>query len=909
MGALYPDLHLTLSDYNSLLSPVVISENKQPDEGSTLKQRISKGNWSYAIAYLKVIVNRIAYFIFSGFRYFPTDAFLFEQFKNYKFEQVRNSSHHRTLSQLFNRFKVLGLFKKEEINDFEEKLKSCRSKFLGNGSGILSKSRDVELQSSLLLTDLSQISNLIDELHLFQKLTRYETNKVQLIKDQPSSTPLFQMDITSYRNLSEDQADLSLLKDLLNRWQASLKTYHGITSFFSCPLPTHSKLASQLLGISAKLEKICALFRDLYSQQPLEQNAINQIEQIEQELHKESAIEDLLLKLKNGQLQSNPNSNSDFEIESAQEGTEDAQELDFEWIDQLEESDSSVKRLVRGALYHTVLYPLKDSEKEIDLKWKIERYEEVINIIYKVINTYLSQQSLSIQKMIERCESKEADLWEQQLYSLVKPLADYSKQDLGEDRIQLTYLKNLRQFYNEKVIGNLRHAAKWAREHPDQRNQTIHIHAICHGLYTGVNFNQKCQKILKEFCGRGEKKAASSPADFQKGLIANFDIIDQQIEAAPTGTKQPKLKQWMTSAISHFNGIAFMNAMFDPNTQANFAHVILEMVVKQGKEVARMKDIAMGTPTIEKGNAAAEINEEFLGMLRYYQQTGGKHLYVNLQSFIPKSRMLGDETARCKAIQNLTQGEFKEIFYAITLSKNSDFYEQKNTHFKSIQEFKSGLINDFFDRLPTKEEAQRLMKPAEMNKLFKDQGQEVPEDVYDAKKWPPEIRNLMHALVTGNYIPRFLADRFDLKNWMGQVFDLVHANLFDGKKKLDKKNRKILVELCQHLLVFKLLVELKPNSYNVSCKDRADRGPAADAGLFACQAYVNNQENDTQVREFFETIVFSRAIIVKKRSIIHTRLTKLMKLVTFLQMHKKPFQQIFEKIFQGIHIQAIPTAE
>src|SRR5262249_26683424 len=118
----------------------------------------------------------------------------------------------------------------------------------------------------------------------------------------------------------------------------------------------------------------------------------------------------------------------------------------------------------------------------------------------------------------------------------------------------------------------------------------------------------------------------------------------------------------------------------------------------------QIKALGMGTPTIEPLWGTAVLCSEFIGFIKSYKTKGKKHLYVSNQNTIPKTDwksylLNGDETARSNLILDAQdKKEMQGAYYAIALSKNSHFYEQKHDYAKlfNAQAFKDELYRQIF---------------------------------------------------------------------------------------------------------------------------------------------------------------------------------------------------------------------
>jgi hypothetical protein len=495
--------------------------------------------------------------------------------------------------------------------------------------------------------------------------------------------------------------------------------------------------------------------------------------------------------------------------------------------------------------------------------WKIRRYEDAIKGMQKSIEEYFNPLG-GIEKFINQAKDENAPEWIIQLLPLLK----FRRYPLRNDneRFNQEYLLEIRLRHREGLVDQLRKARKWAMQNPEMQGKD-HIDAICFRFYTTLDLNPRCQEVFKAFISFGKEALKetgehhSLPVHSSNPIMMDLYKCDQLIKQAPNKAKSPLTHQWFNSARGHLNGVYGVTP-FDPNRQSNPIHVFFQMIISfEGKAPQIVKDIAMGTPTIEQGNGIAEIAPEFQGFLSHYQRNKLVHVYINNQNFIPpKWWMRGDETVRCQTIHDLADQQFKATLFVITLSQNSCFYEQKrdySSYHLSFKVFKNELIPQMFD-LPSNQ--------------------------------------------TGNYIPDDLEKRFHLRQWSVEAVDLIHQKMFDGREPLTIQERRIFIRLFYQNLTRKILIETKANSYNSSCKDRIDRGAASDAENFAYLAILANCMHQPHVIEFFKMLVFARAIIVRKRSIIEERLNRLVETVGFMFDYQAKLQALHAELFPGVTI-------
>lgn len=490
---------------------------------------------------------------------------------------------------------------------------------------------------------------------------------------------------------------------------------------------------------------------------------------------------------------------------------------------------------------------LTESSDPKFLSWKVIRFEEIITSFRQQIHIYIENN-----RLIELNKDPKKPDW----YLVIEPLLTAVNYQFktNEQRITLDNLNELRKLYNERIIGNIRLMSEWASKNPNAEG-VHHVDALCSLIYTS-NLNALCKTIYQTFIKLGKQATKNKVIEYPRNLkkypfIGKLLKRYQLVYETPTDAKAGAINKVINSAKGTFN------ISFDPNTQSNPMHVLYNKIITCNTcygTTQCIKDIAMGSPTIEDGINSVIINPEFMAFLRNYKRQGLVHLYVNNQNMIPSAaliKLLGDEIPRCKAIHKLAEGEFLNTFYAITLSQNSHFFEQKKCEDKA-ELFKSKLIHEVF-----------------------------VED----------------STISGSCIPTSLQTEFRLKEWGIQAASQIHAMLFGSRAKLEPIERRIFIRLFYLYLTRHIMISVKANSHNTSCKDRIDRGASSDAEDFANLLILNDKENDQGMTEFFETLVFARAIIVRKREIIENRLERLIETVKFMLDNKPQIKALTAVLF------------
>lgn len=802
-----------------------------------------------------------------------------------------------------------------------------------------------------LVVDVQNLKETIFEWDIYKKVLRFEEEK----KRHNDARSIVQRALNfnqfpskSFQDADQDVKSLNIALREVGKLKNALNTKTMLIHMNQINSNDLSAFKDTIEAIRDSYIKIIEFLKEVYSDDD-HQNKVNQL-MIERTKLLEASIPDINIQ----------RSISEDSIDSS--GSSSPLSMDEEEVIGKHATSSPKNMLIQAVTYFT-----GETTKVKYLTWKIERYEDLILASQATIRQYIELQSEweTLDKLLSAAGQADRPEWMNQILPLLK----YCNKTLRIDTERLTpeYLEEVRKAYMNEMLLTLRNAAMWAKKHPHMPG-TGYVNAMCHQLYTTIDINARCESVFKTFVRLGEnamsKKGEAVPSDPRYALIADLDKLHHAICAVPFDAKAPVLNQIGNSLKGHFN------VAFDPNMQSNPMHVICNRVIKGEDEERLVKDIAMGTPTIENGMNAVQIAPEFEGMLRHYQEKGLVHLYINNQNFIPKGVLSlgGDESHRCQALHDLAENHFKDTLHVITLNQNSSFYHQKYDISKitaslsgiryvpelGAEEVKEALLHDLIkgkakDYLPShlimNEILQKWMKN-ELNKIHKGDFNECFEFNDEAhredfiqdfhmslrkhvedwlKDFPAPngetfgyspcysgasefkeelVKQIFDGdrIKTGNYISTDLVKKYDLRNWSLTTIHEIHVQLFGGRADLKVEERRIFIRLFYHNLSRKILIETKANSSNVSCKDRIDRGAASDSEDYAYLAILANCMNEPHVIDFFKTMIFSRAIIVRKRSIIEERLERLIETVRFMIRHQERLQALHHTLFPGIEV-------
>ncbi len=531
------------------------------------------------------------------------------------------------------------------------------------------------------------------------------------------------------------------------------------------------------------------------------------------------------------------------------------------------------------------------------LKWKIERYEAILQSLQVNYNEYFnSELNMSFAELAEWAGKENFPAGLKELNSIFALFAQDLK-NIDENRLNKSYLNETRDKYNQFILS-LRAAADWASAHQYSENQ-LHrewarrIDHLSFILYTSTDLNNQCEQIMNEI-------APNFDGNEELTITEQIQFIQDAIVNAPAEMKMPRLHSWLNSAKGEFNSCC--GQFFDPNTQSNPIHVFFEKEINDCGDIYRVKNLAFGSPT-QQTHKGPIIVPEMRSAMRHYEKNGLKHLYINNQNHIPVPSVKffkGCESPRCRAIHSLNEN-FSNTFYAITLSQNSHFHKtgygknELRTQNPSAVSFKTTLLQEVFDLAP------------EVS------GNSIPESVRE--------------------VFREKNEGLELREWSKELANKIHETAFNDKADLTQLERRIFIRLFYRHLVQKILLTIKPYSYNESCKDRIDRGAASDAEEFArmmiAAETLNDQnldieefdnlmaaeaiddletENYDQVLvKFLKLMLFVRAFIVRKREPIDERVERLIETLQFMLENRNKVQALHQWAFPDVTMSVDPT--
>jgi len=235
-----------------------------------------------------------------------------------------------------------------------------------------------------------------------------------------------------------------------------------------------------------------------------------------------------------------------------------------------------------------------------------------------------------------------------------------------------------------------------------------------------------------------------------------------------------------------------------------------------------LTQMALGSPTMQKSIAFAEIDPLFMPLLDQLQ--GQKSLLIDLEDFHdPHAK------ARLKAVLEIE----KEGLEIVNIPRKGLYYSQGDVYsfYDSSEEFVSVLMEQL----------------------------------------DPE----------GAYVRSGLIKR-DFK----AMAAFVHTHFFEGKPSLTLRERLNFIELFHLFMIVKLIEEKNPDNLMIVCKDGIDHANAVSLSLYALVALVNSENLlNAQTFDFFIGELYGPAMIKRNRPVFEESLVRMYGALSLLYAH------------------------
>lgn len=210
------------------------------------------------------------------------------------------------------------------------------------------------------------------------------------------------------------------------------------------------------------------------------------------------------------------------------------------------------------------------------------------------------------------------------------------------------------------------------------------------------------------------------------------------------------------------------------------------------------------------------------------------------------------------------------------------------------EEFQDELISQIFDHNPELI-SQHSPRASKKGWAATAVGQ-MANSVYEGGK--DYFTRSNEEVTGGNFVSYSLRSDGSLRKWSQEAISEI-CKLFPHDF-MSQEEKKIAIRLFYLVFSKKVMLMSKCDSYNISCKDRIDRGAASSAEEFLYHMVLEGQTESVKALEFLKDILFARAIIVRKRSINKNRLERMMQTSQFMLTHQEEIKILSSKLFEGI---------
>lgn len=378
---------------------------------------------------------------------------------------------------------------------------------------------------------------------------------------------------------------------------------------------------------------------------------------------------------------------------------------------------------------------------------------------------------------------------------------------------------------------------------------------LCKARYHEVQLFSFCESLVNAVLDSSRLRIEGNEEDEEGIQDRDFDMIDGM--PREMGARRIAVQKGMLRGSSNFN--------FDPNMQSNIPYVLADVDLLAANNTSKtVRLLRMGSPTIEGIRDSAVVTPEFKTFLMGRQREGKRHLYISLQSSIPKPFLFGDETGRNNAIRSLEE-EFGDTFTCVILDQNSHFYE-----------------------CPGKEDSESTV-------AFKQEF--IGKMLGDPEK-------------TGFYFPAKWKSDPDFQDELTFIFDKTHCLVFSDedtpKNTLTAQEKKDFIEIYYAFLSLHLLKKTGADSANISCKDAIDRAAKTNTLLLKLIMIMQGNGQDQESGNILHKTAHAPALMVKKQAIIGGRRRRLISALKVL--NQRSVQERIRRAAQNRNFGVNPDA-
>jgi hypothetical protein len=262
---------------------------------------------------------------------------------------------------------------------------------------------------------------------------------------------------------------------------------------------------------------------------------------------------------------------------------------------------------------------------------------------------------------------------------------------------------------------------------------------------------------------------------------------------------------------------------FDPIEQGNYPLKLFEM----GEGSTRVDFLHMPAPVRQYVINKVEILDEFRGLLRSYiaSDIPHKHLMINLQD-----KTSWKESARCNALEGIQRNaEFNKVFLLVTIPKETSFAMQSSEYISKDD------ATAFMDHIISRA------------KFIDEEGMSLPSG------FKPE----------------------DYTEFAQSITPVIHKNFFDNKKKLNRLDREIFLDIFDLFYSLKLIERYEPTTVSFTSKDSLDGAAAETAKFYAFMKMLGDEFTSREDLDMFRWLVYNQALFVRERAINEAKLCKM----------------------------------
>lgn len=364
------------------------------------------------------------------------------------------------------------------------------------------------------------------------------------------------------------------------------------------------------------------------------------------------------------------------------------------------------------------------------------------------------------------------------------------------------------------------------------------VRQLCEGLFTNTFAMQEVGKGLSQLIQRGYHESK-----IEGRTLSLSEAIEADYKALDSLLRQypsgPLLKD--LEVVSEKN-----KPPFDPLFLDNYPYELFSLSLAGNK----MYHLRLPCPTTQELINQAKICEEFKEFVRDHEKPKSI-LLINLQD-----RTSWKESARCTALERLQKGEavFENYLTVVTLAKSSKFYYQ-------LAPYQDLNLADLF----LKEFKSHLIKSNEVS-------------------FPDRLKGIFE------------------EDFIEQLLQAVHAAFFSSKEMLSRRERLDLIEVTYLFIQLKLLEEVKPDYFTLSCKDALDIGAVSSVQLFLFLKMIQGSSLTDEEKESVRLMLFVPAFMLRHRLIDQDRLNRMLNVIKLLELKEKnlapqPFKELIQEHF------------